>query len=114
MEEVGEGLQSRPIPHPNHAGRKKRSFFFFFGASPLNAQRSPDFGHENGIIPSHNKMTHLSDCMLGFNRLGVTVPYPGFRYTLLVPTVSEVGTLFVPKTVGMHTFFYRSYLFMGP
>ncbi len=37
-----------------------------------------------------------------------TSPYPGFRYTLPVPTVRWVH-FFVPKTIGMHTFFYRSY-----
>jgi hypothetical protein len=36
------------VPRPNHAGRKNK--VFFFGANPLNAQRTPDFGHENGII----------------------------------------------------------------
>jgi hypothetical protein len=42
------------VPRPNHAGRKKQSYFIFFGASPLNAQWSPDVGHENGIILSHS------------------------------------------------------------
>ncbi len=52
------------VPRPNHAGRKKWSFFFL-RASLLNAQRSPGFGHKKGIIP---------------------------------------------KTVGLHTIFYRSYI----
>ncbi len=30
------------------------------------------------------------------------IPYPGFRYTLPVPTVGW-GHFFVPKTIGMHT-----------
>ena len=36
------------VPCLNHAGRKKQSFFF--GASLLNAQRSPDFGQWKRII----------------------------------------------------------------
>ncbi len=36
-------------------------------------------------------------------------PYRWFRYTLLVPT-SSLGTLFEPKTFGMHINFYRVYL----
>jgi hypothetical protein len=46
------------VPRPNHAGRKKQSFFSFFGASPLNAQWSPDFDHENGIIPYTSVKPH--------------------------------------------------------
>ncbi len=40
------------VPRPNHAGRKKQFIFYFFGASLLNAQRSPDFGQRKRIIGS--------------------------------------------------------------
>ncbi len=36
-------------------------------------------------------------------------PYKWFRYTLLVPS-SSLGTLFEPKTFGIHTNFYGVYL----
>ena len=52
VEEGGEGLQSRPTsPAPITQADKKK---FFCGASPLNAQRSSDFGHKNGIIYCRN------------------------------------------------------------
>ncbi len=49
VEEGGEGLQSHPTsPAPIAQAEKKR--FFFSRSSSLNTQRSPDFGHKNGII----------------------------------------------------------------
>jgi hypothetical protein len=50
VEEGGEGLQSRPTSPAPITQAEKNEVFFFFRASPLNAQRSPDFGHENRII----------------------------------------------------------------
>jgi hypothetical protein len=45
----GEGLQSHPTsPAPIMQAEKNK--VFFFGASLLNAQRSPDFGQRKGII----------------------------------------------------------------
>ncbi len=50
-EEGGEGLLSRPTsPAPIMQAEKNKVFFSFFGASLLNAQRSPDFGQRKRII----------------------------------------------------------------
>jgi hypothetical protein len=45
----GQELDCSPVavPRPNHAGRKKTSFFF---EPPLNAQRLPDCGPKKRII----------------------------------------------------------------
>jgi hypothetical protein len=49
--EEKEGLQSRPTPPaPIMQAEKNEVFLFFFGASLLNAQRSPDFGQRKWII----------------------------------------------------------------
>ena len=45
-----EGLQSRPFPCPNHAGRKKTEFFFFFQSQPPTLNGHPGFGHKKGVI----------------------------------------------------------------
>jgi hypothetical protein len=52
----GQELDCSPvaIPRPNHAGRKKTSFFFL--EPPLNAQRSPDCGPEKRIISGEKEM----------------------------------------------------------
>ncbi len=50
VEEGGEEMQSRPTSPAPITQAKKTKFFFFFGASLLNARRSPDFGQRKGII----------------------------------------------------------------
>ncbi len=61
----GQELDCSPmaIPRPNHAGRKKKIFFFFL-EPPLNAQRSPDCGPEKRIIvcAKNFKLQKISSC----------------------------------------------------
>jgi hypothetical protein len=47
---TGEGLQSRPMS-PAPITQAEKNEVFFLRARLLNAQWSPGFGHENGIIP---------------------------------------------------------------
>jgi hypothetical protein len=54
------------VPRPNHARRKKE--VFFFGASPLNAQWSPDFGHKNGIIATGATFEKQREKPIGISR----------------------------------------------
>ncbi len=60
---------------------------------------------------SHHTTTRVVH-VIGYTKCTQTpkiIPYSGFRYTLPVPMMRWVH-LFVPKTIGMHTFFYRSYI----
>ncbi len=55
-----EGQQSCPTsPAPITQAEKNEVFFFFFGASLLKAQRSPDFGQRKRIIVLSKKSPTL-------------------------------------------------------
>ncbi len=87
-------------PRPNHAGRKKTKFFFS-GASPLNAQRSPDFGHENGIIyilkkKSCNQVTRWW-CGSVYNVVDDSIPQKNF--------VSRLIECITSYNIRSHTFY---------
>jgi hypothetical protein len=50
-EPSGQERDCSPVPcPPPQSRRQKKTKIFFLRARLLNAQRSPGFGHENGII----------------------------------------------------------------